>query len=565
MYFKYDDIVIKNKLLIEKGVLSLPSNGIIIFTGENGTGKTLFLNKLHLESKESTCFVSQFSEVIPNLSVLENISMLTDLVGQAIIKDFLKDHNLEYLLNLTPSTMSGGEKRLLSFLRGVLSKSKIILLDEPSNDLDYKITDKVLEIIAEYSSEKLFIIATHDKRFNDIKNGGISVVSHKLILSLTEKCQIEELLDDMSSVTLLDNNCDESVDIIKKIWNNRIVLSLVLIALSFLSNYMIWVANTPEELPTSKLPNDQTCVYLSVSQIGGYIYNNGSLRMDFAKKLTSSNIWFTDDSENEKNYGKLTYDLMLIDSDNYKVYPLEFFVQEERRYLFTLDVYLQNILDLDIEENYVDLIDEISVPEYTMNGNGQKFDSEVFEKAVQYIHKNYPSAQPVYYAVKFQNQYTYSDFISQNFQKYENPDAYVYSRDTASISNQISEIITYKSTFNSMIVFCIIFLIVEVFYLLIYIKAKSKQIRLLLNFGVDRMFIIRNIVRRNNNLFIRFIIMFGLLTVTTIIFACSSNGFIFAKYLPIICVLLFAYSGYYLEKKILQICLQYICSWKYRY
>ena len=59
--------------------------------------------------------------------------------------------------------ISGGQKRLIHILRCFLNPAKIIILDEPLNDLDDDITKLLIVIIKKLQSEKTVIIISHIK------------------------------------------------------------------------------------------------------------------------------------------------------------------------------------------------------------------------------------------------------------------------------------------------------------------------------------------------------------------------------------------------------------------
>src|SRR5690606_28362146 len=85
---------------------------------------------------------------------------------KAKILNLLNEHNLAYLLDKNPKYLSGGEKRVISLLRVLLSDKSIIILDEPSNDIDYLMFNKIYELISFFSKQKIIIIISHDDRFD---------------------------------------------------------------------------------------------------------------------------------------------------------------------------------------------------------------------------------------------------------------------------------------------------------------------------------------------------------------------------------------------------------------
>ena len=62
--------------------------------------------------------------------------------------------------------LSGGMKQRVAFVRALLKKTPILLLDEPTKELDQDTASIMLEIISEEAKKRLVIIVTHD----DISN-----------------------------------------------------------------------------------------------------------------------------------------------------------------------------------------------------------------------------------------------------------------------------------------------------------------------------------------------------------------------------------------------------------
>lgn len=69
----------------------------------------------------------------------------------------------ENILSLYPSTLSGGMKKRVAIARTIITRSKIVLFDEPTTGLDPVTSGKITEIIKRYTSQKRVssIIVTH--------------------------------------------------------------------------------------------------------------------------------------------------------------------------------------------------------------------------------------------------------------------------------------------------------------------------------------------------------------------------------------------------------------------
>jgi alpha-D-ribose 1-methylphosphonate 5-triphosphate synthase subunit PhnL len=115
-------------------------------------------------------YISQFLQVIPRVSaqqiVAEGLINRGVGPGEALAKaqTLLDRLNLpEELWDACPSTFSGGERQRVNIARGVISKPRLLLLDEPTASLDIKMQQAVLQILAELKQEGTTMIGIfHD-------------------------------------------------------------------------------------------------------------------------------------------------------------------------------------------------------------------------------------------------------------------------------------------------------------------------------------------------------------------------------------------------------------------
>ena len=120
-------------------------NTINVITGKNGVGKTLILQRMiefAIENDMKAIYVEQSNEaVLQSCSVLENISMSKEKEATSEAFEYLKRYNLEHLAEHEVNELSGGEKRLVCLLRGFFHTTDLLLVDEPTNDLDYRMVE----------------------------------------------------------------------------------------------------------------------------------------------------------------------------------------------------------------------------------------------------------------------------------------------------------------------------------------------------------------------------------------------------------------------------------------
>ncbi len=113
---------------------------------------------------EGVALVPEGREIFPKMSVLENL-ILGAYVSRA---KNLREDNLDWVFNLFPKleerkkqlagTMSGGEQQMLAIARALMSKPKLMMLDEPSLGLAPVIVLQVFEIIEKLKEEGVTVL-----------------------------------------------------------------------------------------------------------------------------------------------------------------------------------------------------------------------------------------------------------------------------------------------------------------------------------------------------------------------------------------------------------------------
>ena len=83
-----------------------------------------------------------------------------------------KEKNLDFNVGDNGKYLSGGQKQRIGLARGFLKKSKILILDEATNQLDKKTEEKIYKNLESNFSKITLIVVTHDKSnlkyFNNI-------------------------------------------------------------------------------------------------------------------------------------------------------------------------------------------------------------------------------------------------------------------------------------------------------------------------------------------------------------------------------------------------------------
>jgi len=176
--------------------LTVQRGETLAIVGSSGSGKTTLLNVLGgldtldagkvLLSGESVHdlgesartrlrnrdigFVYQFHHLLPEFSALENV-MLPLLLGgmaradsESRATELLDQLGLGERVNHNPAELSGGERQRTAIARALVNKPKLVLMDEPTGNLDQNTAAQVEEAMLALTSsvETAFVIVTHD-------------------------------------------------------------------------------------------------------------------------------------------------------------------------------------------------------------------------------------------------------------------------------------------------------------------------------------------------------------------------------------------------------------------
>ena len=174
----------KSTLLNLLGVLDTLTSGEIIVNGNHI--ENFSDNQLTSYRAENVGFIFQFYNLIPNLTALENVELMKDIVnvninGLEVLDSVgLKDH-----ANQFPAQLSGGEQQRVSIARAVAKQPTMLLCDEPTGALDSKTGVLILNLLQDMSNNKgtTVVIVTHNAILAEaadkvirIKNGQIESI-----------------------------------------------------------------------------------------------------------------------------------------------------------------------------------------------------------------------------------------------------------------------------------------------------------------------------------------------------------------------------------------------------
>ena len=171
----------KSTLLNIIGGMDSATSGSINVFGKEIVG----LNDKELTKyrREDIGFVFQFYNLIPNLTVLENVELAGQIVKQSKpAEDILKQVGLEHRMNNFPSQISGGEQQRVAIARAIAKNPQLLLCDEPTGALDYKTGKNILNILKEYckNEKRTVIIITHNSSIAQAADKVIEIYDAKV-------------------------------------------------------------------------------------------------------------------------------------------------------------------------------------------------------------------------------------------------------------------------------------------------------------------------------------------------------------------------------------------------
>ncbi len=179
----------KSTLVNIIGGLDTPTSGQVFFYDDDLT--TYSDHQLTIFRRENVGFVFQFYNLIPSLTALENVALVTEISKSPMPAiDALAIVGLTERVNHFPAQLSGGEQQRVAIARAIAKRPSILLCDEPTGALDSKTGILVLEAIERVNQElgTTTILITHNAVISAMADRVITLADGQ-ITSITENSQ----------------------------------------------------------------------------------------------------------------------------------------------------------------------------------------------------------------------------------------------------------------------------------------------------------------------------------------------------------------------------------------
>ncbi|MDB4021684.1 ABC transporter ATP-binding protein [Litorivicinus sp.] len=185
-------------VILDNVDLSVRTGGRLSLMGRSGSGKSTLMNILAgllLPSSGSVCWlgrdvqamsdservamrrktigvVYQFHHLLPEFSAEENVMLPAMLAGESSndakvrAVRLLDRVGLAARMDHRPGELSGGERQRVAIARALSAEPSVLLMDEPTGNLDETTADHVLSVLLELSetTKTSLVIVTHDRR-----------------------------------------------------------------------------------------------------------------------------------------------------------------------------------------------------------------------------------------------------------------------------------------------------------------------------------------------------------------------------------------------------------------
>ncbi|MBU1621701.1 MAG: ABC transporter ATP-binding protein [Gammaproteobacteria bacterium] len=192
----------KSSLLAIMGLLDTASGGKYII-GNNDVSRLDVDQRAEIRNK-SIGFIFQSFNLIDELSVFENVALplryrepdehgklITEAEITQAVQNALQQVDMAHRTGHKPNQLSGGQQQRVAIARALVGSPAILLVDEPTGNLDSKNGDAVMALLKQLNRAGTTIcMVTHDSRYAEFANTRLHLLDGEMVSEhgLEEAC-----------------------------------------------------------------------------------------------------------------------------------------------------------------------------------------------------------------------------------------------------------------------------------------------------------------------------------------------------------------------------------------
>ncbi len=200
--------------------LSIKKGEFVFIIGGSGSGKSTLIKMLYREEKPNKGEISigginvaklrnskvyklrrrlgivfQDYRLLPKLTVYENVAFALEVIGTKSSEIRIKTLRALELVGLKgkirnyPDELSGGEQQRVAIARAIVNNPKLILCDEPTGNLDPKMSLEIVKVLEDINKTTgaTIVMATHDKEIvNKFKKRVVAIKQGRIVKDYEE-------------------------------------------------------------------------------------------------------------------------------------------------------------------------------------------------------------------------------------------------------------------------------------------------------------------------------------------------------------------------------------------
>jgi putative ABC transport system ATP-binding protein len=195
--------------------LEIAQGDFVAIVGRSGSGKTTLLNLLAGIDRPTSGtvrvagadlgslsesglaawrghnigLVFQFFQLLPTLTVIENVMLAMDFANKIPVadrrdraQDLLERVEVGDQADKVPATLSGGQQQRAAIARAMANDPPILLADEPTGNLDSATAEAVLKLFADLNADgQTIVVVTHERDIRSIVSREVTLVDGRIV------------------------------------------------------------------------------------------------------------------------------------------------------------------------------------------------------------------------------------------------------------------------------------------------------------------------------------------------------------------------------------------------